>query len=543
MKIRPRSPSKASSPAARPGTSPAPDGPPPRRWPGRLSAAALLLLATWLTFLIRYRDPVFPFLIVAVLATSLWRLRVGAVCLAAALVILALALLRDPPWRDGQDDLLMLALLGSVMLGARAVLDGFERQRVTEQRLIAELSETVGQLRESERQQARAAQALAERHRLLREILDSVDNGIFLMDPDGRVSFANERLGELLGLDAGKIIGRDAKEAVLCPLAARCRGGQVPEPAPLPDSRQEPSRSLLELRFPTPRLLCQYRAPVRDDTGRELGCLYVYSDLPDRERLQELLEARVSERTQELEAAQEQLLRSARLAALGQFSATMAHELRNPLNVVKLSAHYVTTRVSNPDERLQRSLSHMNRSMERACALINDMLAFSRLPPPQMSRAAINGIVREAIAALPVSDGVTVEWSLALGLPPVSIDVRQIEQAIANLGLNALQAMPDGGCVRVSTLRVGERVEIRISDSGPGVPDELAVRIFEPFFSTKATGTGLGLPLVREIALAHGGDLALQSAAGAGACFVLTLPVAPAMPRSEPSHLTAPPGP
>jgi signal transduction histidine kinase len=278
---------------------------------------------------------------------------------------------------------------------------------------------------------------------------------------------------------------------------------------------------------------------VRDDTGAVLGDLYVYSDLPDRERLQDLLEARVEERTRELREASEQLLRSERLAALGQFSATMAHELRNPLNVVKLSVHYVTSHLRQPDEKLQRHLAHMNEYVDRACAIINDLLAFSRLPPPQLQPAPLNELVREVVLALTIPERVAVEWALASDLPPVPVDARQIEQAVGNLGMNALQAMPEGGRLIVSTRRVGECVEIGVRDTGPGVPEGLEEKVMEPFFSTKVTGTGLGLPLVREIAAAHGGRFTLQNLPGEGACFSLMLPIQPApvssTPRTPPS--------
>jgi signal transduction histidine kinase len=383
-----------------PGGTAAPDpSPATHRLRARLSAAVLLLLTTWLAFLIRYPYPIFPYLIIVVLAVSLWRFRAGILCLLASLALLALTILHVSahPWRDGWDDMLALTLLGLVCLGARALLDGLERQRLREQQLIAELSEAVAQLRESERQQR---------------------------------------------------------------------------------------------------------------------------------------------------VAHEQLLRSTRLAALGQFSATMAHELRNPLNVVKLSIHSITTRVPAQDEKLQRNLSHMNRSVDRACEIIDDLLAFSRLPPPRPRSLVVNEIVLEAIAALPVPDSVKLEWSLAPDLPLVTVDPRQIEQAVGNLGLNALQAMPEGGCLQISTRLEGEQVAITVWDTGPGVPAEQQERVFEPFFSTKVSGTGLGLPLVREIALAHGGDLRLHSPSGQGACFTLMLPLAAAMRRTDIVSLSSrsPPG-
>jgi hypothetical protein len=163
----------------------------------------------------------------------------------------------------------------------------------------------------------------------------------------------------------------------------------------------------------------------------------------------------------------------------------------------------------------------------------DDLLAFSRLPPPRPRLLAVNEIISAAIAALSVPEPVRVDWSLAPDLPLVIADAQQIEQAVANLGLNALQAMPQGGCLRISTRLEGENVAITVCDTGPGIPEELRERVFEPFFSTKVTGTGLGLPLVREIALAHGGDLSLQSPLGEGACFTLVLPLAAALPRPE----------
>jgi signal transduction histidine kinase len=372
----------------------------------RLVVAALVLLLTWLAFSIYYRFWVMPYLLLTVFLAALWRMKVGAVGLVLALVALLVSVLGESPhpWADGFEDMVRLTLVGLLGLGSRSILDGLEQQRVTERRLIAELSAAVEQLRESEQRQAEAVQDLAERNR-------------------------------------------------------------------------------------------------------------------------------------ELQDAQEQLLRSERLAALGQVSATMAHELRNPLNVVKLSVRYVTGHVSDPDEKLQRNLSHMNQYVDRACAIINDLLAFSRLPPPQLYPLALNELVREAVQALPVPPSVTIEWSLAADLPRVPVDARQFEQAVGNLGMNALQAMPGGGCLTVTTRRAGEAVEVCVADTGPGIPEELQDRIFEPFYSTKATGTGLGLPLVREIAAAHGGQSSFQSAPGDGTCFTLSLPLQPAAPRPD----TAPP--
>src|SRR5262249_51745588 len=123
----------------------------------------------------------------------------------------------------------------------------------------------------------------------------------------------------------------------------------------------------------------------------------------------------------------------------------------------------------------------------------------------------------------------------------VMADDRQIEQAVINLGMNALQAMPERGRLTIGARRHGKQVEITVRDTGPGIPEALRARIFEPFFSTKAGGTGLGLPLVHEIAVAHGGRISVESAPGEGACFTLALPLAePPVPRPDSPGYDAP---
>jgi signal transduction histidine kinase len=248
--------------------------------------------------------------------------------------------------------------------------------------------------------------------------------------------------------------------------------------------------------------------------------------LRESEPQQALFVEALAERHRLLQAVQEQRLRAERLAALGQFAVVLAHELRNPLNIVRLAAHGIGSHLPAEDERLWRHMEHLNQAVNRACATIDDLLAFSELPPPSLQFVAINDLVRKAVDALEVPGQVTVEWALAAELPLVLADFRQIERAIGNLGRNALQAMPDGGRLSIGTRQDGNQVEISLGDTGPGIPEELRDRVVEPFYSTGVIGTGLGLPLVREIVAAHGGQLFLDSSPGEGATFTLSLPVA-----------------
>jgi signal transduction histidine kinase len=246
----------------------------------------------------------------------------------------------------------------------------------------------------------------------------------------------------------------------------------------------------------------------------------------ESERHQAFPSEELAERYGLLQATQEQWLRAERLAALGQFATIMAHELRNPLNVIRLSAHCIGAQLPAEDERLQRHLGHLNEAVSRACAIIDDLLAFSELSPPSLQIVAVNDLVRKAIDALDVPGRVTIDWALTAEIPFVLADLHQIERAIGNLGLNALQAMPEGGRLTIATRLAEDQVEIILRDTGPGIPEELRERVAEPFFSTKVIGTGLGLSLVRGIVAAHRGQLYLDSSPGEGAAFTLSLPVA-----------------
>jgi signal transduction histidine kinase len=235
-------------------------------------------------------------------------------------------------------------------------------------------------------------------------------------------------------------------------------------------------------------------------------------------------DAAPAERQCRLHETREQLLRAERLAALGEFAATLAHELRTPLNIIRLASSHISSELAREDEFVHRHISQLSAAVDRACGLIDDLLRFAQLTPHQQKPTAVNDVVRDAIAMLDVPRPVKVDWSLACDLPLVTADPLAISQAIESLARNALQAMPEGGRLTIATRPVGSHVEIILSDTGPGIPVEIRDRIFEPFFTTHVSGSGLGLPLVRAIVAAHHGHLSVESAPGEGARFTLSLP-------------------
>ncbi|MCE5247018.1 MAG: ATP-binding protein [Candidatus Polarisedimenticolia bacterium] len=249
------------------------------------------------------------------------------------------------------------------------------------------------------------------------------------------------------------------------------------------------------------------------------------------------LQDRVDERTRELAAAQDQMVRSERMACLGRLAAVVAHELNNPLAGVQVFARRTRKALAAgepiPPERaaeIESWMEMVDREVGRCGRIVQDLLAFSRQRPPQRAPIDVNEVVRRATRLLGHKLDLE-EIDLALRLDeaaaPVVADGAQIEQALLAVLINAVEAMPKGGTLTVETRpRPGGGIEIEVRDTGAGIPADILPRIFEPFFTTKpeGQGTGLGLSVVYGIVSRHGGRLDVDSAPGAGTRVTMVLP-------------------
>ncbi len=247
-------------------------------------------------------------------------------------------------------------------------------------------------------------------------------------------------------------------------------------------------------------------------------------------RYRELAET-LAETNRRLEQAQEEARRSERLAALGQLSAGLAHELRNPLAVIKGSAETLTRKLANTDPITTEMASYISSEVNRMNALVTRFLDFARPHKLEEREEQIPPLIERALKAARErwpDAKVEVERHLAADLPNVNLDGGLIEQVFTNLALNAYEAMgPGGGKLRVAAVPIsdGKRgVEITFQDTGPGIPAELREQIFNPFFTTKETGVGLGLSIVSKIVDDHRGSIRVTSEPGKGACFTVFLP-------------------
>lgn len=251
------------------------------------------------------------------------------------------------------------------------------------------------------------------------------------------------------------------------------------------------------------------------------------------------LEHKVVRGTEELSHAQRQVVHMEKMASLGTLAATVAHELNNPLagilNYARLVERSLAEGDASPEEReeLQRFLRIIHQEAGRCGKIVRNFLVFARRSGGEFALCSLNAIVEQALAILHhhlEMKGVTLSWTPVAGegRDEIVCDAGQIQQALLDLFVNAVEAMPEGGTLTVLARETKEGVEILVADTGVGIPDEALPHIFEPFYTTKQqSGSGLGLSVVWGIVERHGGGIEVDSEIGKGTVFRLTLPLHP----------------
>jgi signal transduction histidine kinase len=215
-----------------------------------------------------------------------------------------------------------------------------------------------------------------------------------------------------------------------------------------------------------------------------------------------------------------------RLAAMGQLSAALAHEIRNPLASIKGSLPILLEGLDAGDRR-QEFGAIVRKELQRLDDLTAEFLAYARPPRPTWVEEDLNAVVLGVVQLVGKEaerSGITVETDLDPELPRIWMDSDRIRQVLLNLALNAIEAMPGGGRVEIRTSPLPDSVLLTIQDSGPGIPEDLRDHIFEPFVTSKASGTGLGLAVVHNWVTRHGGTIELGADPATGACFRIWFP-------------------
>jgi len=267
--------------------------------------------------------------------------------------------------------------------------------------------------------------------------------------------------------------------------------------------------------------------------GRDL-VMGITRDVSERQRaeaeirkLNEALESKVQERTQQLLEAQEELVRKERLATLGQVAGSVGHELRNPLGVMNNAVYFLQTVLSDADETTREYLNIIKEEIASSERIVSDLLDSVRTKPPRPEAVGVAELISQTLRKLTIPATVAVK----LDIPPtlsLQVDPQQIQQVFRNLASNGVEAMPEGGTLEIRAVedKPAGQVAISVQDTGTGIAPDVLSKLFQPLFTTKARGIGLGLVVVKNLTQANGGEIAVHSEVGRGTTFTVTLPAA-----------------
>ena len=369
-------------------------------------------------------------------------------------------------------------------------------------------------------------QRLARERSFLETLFNTIEDGVLVVDENGRVIYFNQAVTRLIGLQSGD------EEQHISKILPEMDWGRISRADSAGGERVV--RHEFEIHYPRPRFLRLYAATLDGDATGSAGVALILHDAT--EARQKTFEAIESERVQ----------------ALTLLAASVAHEIGNPLNALHIHLQLMERELKKlkvgqasslskkdrqdayPTDKLEQFLEVSKGEISRLDYIITQFLQAIRPAPLQLKMASLNHVVEKTLELLRPeieNRGVTVKTKLARNLTATPIDATQLQQVLVNLVKNASQAMTNGGTLTLQTGENADAVWVSVADTGGGIPQEQINRIFEPFYTTKKKGSGLGLMIVQRIVRAHDGKIELESHVGRGTTFRIWLPLHERKPR------------
>ena len=357
--------------------------------------------------------------------------------------------------------------------------------------------------------------SLRESEELYRSLVENIDFGVTLINTDYKIVMVNSAQGRMFNRSPASFIGKNChrefeKRDQVCP---HCPGNIAMTTGLATEVESE---GILD---DGSKFTVKIRAfPILSKDGNSEGFIEVVEDITDSKRLEY------------------ELQKSERIEALGILAGGIAHDFNNLLTAILGNISLARLRLKDPD-KVSELLAIAEKASLRASDLTNQLLTFSKGGAPLLQPASIIDIIKDSTGFALRGSSCKCEFSLSDDLWPVKVDVGQISQVIQNISLNSIQAMPVGGVLTIQgrnknvsnadnlPITTGQYVKITISDTGIGIPEEVLGRIFEPYFTTKQTGSGLGLATCYSIMKQHGGFINVYSEAGKGTSFNIYIPV------------------
>jgi PAS domain S-box-containing protein len=375
-------------------------------------------------------------------------------------------------------------------------------------------------------------------HRLKTAMEQSAD-GIVMTDSTGKINFVNNAWAEMHGETVDDLINRHLHEI-------HNHEQHAGEVAPFMNQLRETGQFRSEMNHLRKNgqffTVLMSGAILKDSENREFGMLMIARDITELKNIQqelakhrEKLEDLVAERTRELEKAQEELIKQERLAALGHLVAVVSHEIRNPLGAITNSTYILKDRLKESPEEVSQIIGRIERNVWRCNRIIEELLDYQRSREINPLPTDIDELIDEVVSDQEISSGIRLLTDLHTGVV-VDVDPERIGRCLINLIANAIQAIeersstvkPDHSyqpLMKIRSFVEDSILNIQIQDNGVGIrPDEVD-RVFEPLFSTKSFGAGLGLPIVKQIVEQHGGNVRINSRLGEGTSVSICLPL------------------
>ena len=403
-----------------------------------------------------------------------------------------------------------------------------EALKATNQQLIAseqQLKAANQQLDASNQQLRASEQEIGKMEENWRESFNSLEDVMMLIDKDFNLEKINANGLNLIGKSEDDVVGKKCYE-VFHGTNAPCEG--CPLKKSLETGTVESIDRFVEVFGRQFSLKC---SPVFDKKGKIVRFVELMRDITElkeaEEKLKtysEKLEEMVEDRTKKLKDAQEELVRKERLAVLGQLAGGVGHELRNPLGVISNAVYYLKMVQPEADDTIREYLETISQEVNNSIEIVSDLLDLSRTKPAERDRIDVSDLINQVLDRHSPPDEVEVTTEIASDLPSMFVDSRQIGQVLSNLVTNGYQAMPEGGELTIMAKAEKDKILVSITDTGCGISKENMEKLFQPLFTTKARGIGLGLAVSKNLVVANGGGIEVESEEGMGSTFTVILP-------------------
>ena len=369
--------------------------------------------------------------------------------------------------------------------------------------------------------------SLMESETQYRQLVELAEEGVWAFDRNYVTRFVNPRMAEMLGYVQSEMVGKSAVEFVDI--------GKVTSVKEFLGNYADGISGKFEYDFIRKDGSHVYASiaasQIYDDQGKNLGTLALLNDITQRKEMEDKLEKYskhleelVLEKTKQLAEAQAQLIKSERLAAIGELAGMIGHDLRNPLAGIKNSAYYLKKKGAEiPENQAKEMIETIDKCVEHSNKIINDLLDYSREIRLDRKDIPVAELLSEALSMVRVPEKVKIANNLID--TEVNVDEDRIKRVFINLIKNAVDAMPDGGTLSIDSKPAIDRLEISFADTGMGISDEVLPKLFSPLFTTKAQGMGFGLAICKRIVEAHEGTITVHTCKGKGTTFTVTLPL------------------